>query len=925
MGKAEKYFKKNLILFLLTVIFILAAPLLFADAKITNLTMVPANPNFGDSVTLDFDYCSSNSSGNLVIAVSTFPGLHPAQTVGQVFVVSSAGLNVPTVDPPVGGQGIGYTIAQPVGPACTDCGNNAGTSKHYTMSVNIPNANMFPGCGNTSLHLFVGERDYYLGGSDWAGLNGCTLNSLAWTIGTPVKQFSIHKRSEGVVTALDDLILYSIDFSYGNGQLTISDPLPSGNVIEIVSVGPTLLAGGVGPGAQAGTITWTLPDKTGQPGISSGTVWFLAKLKIATAGLNITNTATGSMAGILDQSSSVTNSVGQVTMSVKKSFDPPGGFVNTGDMVTYYLDYQVNGSKLGAYESFDEMPLGSSYTGASNPPGWKFLPYAANTGQWNVMNPCGTGDNYIQANPLGPNQYPGLLLNSANPHFCTGEIVVDTEIEGTYAGADSQILIRNNGLTGGSSYSIGLILSQDSGPAYMGFQTITAGGGPAYPGTPWPSQLVQLNKWYRVHIKVSQVGNDYLYQAKAWPRGDPEPSAWMATWTQTGGATDPNWRCDGMGNYTDWRPGFNEQGGDGTVYDSFDNFVIYNPFTASNAVLYDTIPAGMSYLSSNGATAPVTTGPIVEWDLGASISDQSGSYTWWGPVTGSCMDILNTAAMNGSSIPVFSNEVSINVSCGSPTFTPTYTASPTASNSPTASPTFTASPTITPTSTPVPAIINILFVPLDPATLPGGYAQFSVTMQNSGSAASNVVLYETLPAEVTFEEDPSDTGANTGWASAANIISRPLTAAQMTSLNSGTAITFLFTVKTSAGLAQGTKIQFDPVTAGYDDMIYTGAQVISNPAFITVGNIVIYPNPFDPAKAVDNKMKFANLPRDTQIAIFSLSGEQVRTFNPEGTSVAKWDGKNASGNMVSPGIYYYIIKYNDGKSRLTGKIFVVKQ
>jgi hypothetical protein len=29
--------------------------------------------------------------------------------------------------------------------------------------------------------------------------------------------------------------------------------------------------------------------------------------------------------------------------------------------------------------------------------------------------------------------------------------------------------------------------------------------------------------------------------------------------------------------------------------------------------------------------------------------------------------------------------------------------------------------------------------------------------------------------------------------------------------------------------------------------------------------------------------------------------------------------------LISPGIYYYIIKYNDGKSRLMGKIFVVKQ
>jgi hypothetical protein len=893
--------------------------------------MTPANPNFGDMVTINFDYCSGNAQGRILVAVSTFATLKPSQTVGQVFVVSNAGVNSPTIGPP-SGTDFCYVAPQPAGPACTDCSGAGGTSQHYTWQFNIPNANMFPGCNNTKLYLYVGEQDYYMDGTTWSGLSGCQLNTISWNIGTPPQQFSIHKRAEGVVNSVGDLILYSIDYTYGNGQLIINDPLPAN--LKIVSVGPAAIASGAGAGATAGTVTWTLPNETGLPGISSGTVWMLCQLSSAlAAGAVITNTATGTFGGTPpDQASTVSSTVGQASMSVTKSYGPPGGTFNQGETITYYLDYEISGSKLGAYESFDEMPAGSSYSNANNPPGWKFMPFGANTGVWNILNPCGTGDNYIQANPGGSGQYPALLLNSANPDFCTGEIMVDTEIEGSYNGADTQILVRNNGQAGAANYCVGLLISQDSTPVYMGFQVITAGGAPSYPGAPYTTPLLQLNKWYSVDIMVSQVGNDYLYQAKVWARGDPEPSAWMASYTQTGGATDPNWRCDGLGNYTDWRPGFNEQGGDGTVQDSFDNFVILNPFTNSNATIFDTIPAGVGYTNYSGAVAPSTTGPVILWNLG-SIANQSGSYTWWGTVTSSCDVISNTAGMGSSTAAsVFSNIVNVNVSCGSPTNTPTFTDSPTPSASPTPSltatvtPTFTQTQTPTATSTPMPAIINVILTPVDPATSVGGSAQVMIIVNNSGTQAINGVLSVTIPAGATLDLSSTD---NTGWTSTApgpvipagSVITRVIG-----NINNNASLIYDFTLITDSTLISGDTVQITPATVTYDDLppFGPGNSKLSNPAQIAVGDIEVYPNPFNPATAIGGKLKFANLPRATHISIYTISGELVNDFNPK-AAVAYWDGKNINMKMSASGIYYYILKYNNDQSVLTGKIFLIKQ
>ena len=99
-------------------------------------------------------------------------------------------------------------------------------------------------------------------------------------------EFNIRKRVEGVIQEQNDLVLFSVDYSYSNGRLTITDTIPSawGGDLALVSYGPTsFVSGGTvsGPplGSTTGSFTWNLPDRTGVKGVAEGTVWMLTNLQ----------------------------------------------------------------------------------------------------------------------------------------------------------------------------------------------------------------------------------------------------------------------------------------------------------------------------------------------------------------------------------------------------------------------------------------------------------------------------------------------------------------------------------------------------------------------------------------------------------------------------------------------------------------------
>ncbi|MBN2460240.1 MAG: S8 family serine peptidase [Candidatus Cloacimonetes bacterium] len=91
-------------------------------------------------------------------------------------------------------------------------------------------------------------------------------------------------------------------------------------------------------------------------------------------------------------------------------------------------------------------------------------------------------------------------------------------------------------------------------------------------------------------------------------------------------------------------------------------------------------------------------------------------------------------------------------------------------------------------------------------------------------------------------------------------------------------------------------------------------------------NVKVYPNPFYPA--TDTELKFVQLPLGEKgnIWIYDLSGEIIyhNEFGPltdsEFNNIYSWNGKNGSGNKVSSGIYFYVMRmgsaYKKGKFAL---------
>ncbi len=661
MGKSLTDIKRK---FFLTFFILSSTLILYAQPLIKNVVMNPPNPGFGQNFTVTITYCGQlYNSHNLVLAVSTKPIFQNAQLsgMGQIFLITNAGVNVPRASANPGSE-LGYVVRPaPGGSVTPDCNLCSGTGKQYTdsYSLTMPNENDFPGCNNTSLYLLASMHDANFNEGEWDNSphETCAPNgssgyiSPAWTIPTPSSNFVLRKRSEGILQDLNDLVLFSIDYEYANGPLTITDtiPIPSNGQYTLVSVGPLGMWTGPALGTTfppgSGTITWTLPNRTGMPGKASGSVWFLMRMTGATpmtAGTSIANTATGTMGSIV-RSSTSTVVVGQAAISIGKSQSNSAPLY--GSVITYMLEYNINGSKLVAYQPFDDLVSNTYNASTGPPPNWRFEPSGTESGSWYVYDECGTGDRIIRG--TSPTQKYPQLLHDKGSSFCTGIIVSDVMIGANYEGADSMIIIRSNNKAGtAASVAYGIVLSVDNSigtnsGGSLGFQRCN--GNPAsciWPASTNPPMDIETNRWYR--IKVEAV-SDYQFRAKVWAKGDPEPAGWQLTWTDASPPAGSSCASD------TWYTGIAQQGGDsGYTNDYYNNFLIYEPRTSASTTVYDTIPTCLTGVSGmNGPLgAPTISGGRITWNLG-SLSNEGGTLTWWGTVN-CCTRITNTASIAGA-------------------------------------------------------------------------------------------------------------------------------------------------------------------------------------------------------------------------------------------------------------------------------------
>jgi len=83
---------------------------------------------------------------------------------------------------------------------------------------------------------------------------------------------------------------------------------------------------------------------------------------------------------------------------------------------------------------------------------------------------------------------------------------------------------------------------------------------------------------------------------------------------------------------------------------------------------------------------------------------------------------------------------------------------------------------------------------------------------------------------------------------------------------------------------------------------------------------IAYPNPFRPE--LHNIVKIDYISENSSLYIIDSSGKRVRFFKGSDLlgGMAIWDGRNESGKLVAPGLYYYVA--SDKKNLAKGKILV---
>ncbi len=254
------------------------------------------------------------------------------------------------------------------------------------------------------------------------------------------------------------------------------------------------------------------------------------------------------------------------------------------------------------------------------------------------------------------------------------------------------------------------------------------------------------------------------------------------------------------------------------------------------------------------------------------------------------------------------------------TYTYTYTVTETLTR--TSSPTITATYTITATpniNTPVTPSVSLSVSGDNPRL--GAKITYTLVIDNtSNTTISNISIWDTLPGELSLVSislplvpTPTISGNYIAW----NLTGTAGTLAP------GQSIVVEFTVDLTS---------FDPaklpvtniMAINYNDPFYNVTKhppVYSNNSFYPEGKPVVYPNPYNPNRAIGGMLKFENVVPGCSIQIYTISGELVSSIEAQ-SIIAYWDGKNRYGEKVSPGIYYFVIT-NPGSSAINGKIFVI--
>jgi hypothetical protein len=649
--------------------------------SITSITVSNSAPNIGDVIGVTITYCeNANTTPYFMVA------LNPNSAVMQSCPASNQVILVDNNTAPTGVSPVSSTQADTSATGWSGIAvPNTPPPCPYTQvfNVTIP-AGTPPG----TINLIVSAGDYWLQCN-----NGIVQQtSTVLNIPLPPPTFTVTKSSESANAAPDGLVLFNINYYFVNStNCQITDQLPANTGFAAASPGYVYNGG-------TNTVNWNF-GAISNP--TNGTAWVLLSVNAGTAnGTQIVNTASGSTNESGTQlSTPVTVTINTPNLTISKS--ESAASLTGGSVVTYGLYWSVDGKNLQLYDSYDNITTGSNTSGTSVAWGYDLTNYTVapfgDSGNW-IVQQDPDGSHYISASTAvncggGAGHYPELIRNAPGWNICSDVIVQgDLKIPTTTscgAGADAHMVIACNP---SQSITFKAGISIDNNPGNLFVQVNNLYPFPPGAGTgvgPSPFSI-STGVWYTLRSEIQSTGSGTTnFIETLWPRGNP---AQAVTFNYVDSMA-PQPFCSGG-----WRAGWQADETAGTDY--YTNLIVIGPGPVANGAITDAIPAGISYLGSS--VPPTQTSPTLAWtapySFPATMYSEDTPISWWGSVA--CPGpIVNSFTMNTDSIPVTtSNSVTLAVSGGCITSTPTDTAT----NTPTATITNTGTlpPTSTPTSTP---------------------------------------------------------------------------------------------------------------------------------------------------------------------------------------------------------------------------------
>jgi len=187
---------------------------------------------------------------------------------------------------------------------------------------------------------------------------------------------------------------------------------------------------------------------------------------------------------------------------------------------------------------------------------------------------------------------------------------------------------------------------------------------------------------------------------------------------------------------------------------------------------------------------------------------------------------------------------------------------------------------------------------------------FNLAWMNREAHAVDFRFWDTIPAGTVFE---SATG---GGKLSGNVVSWAISG-----IPAGWTGAVSYTVRVSTStdkLSQAAIGEYATTAAPCLTPVFSNTLVVSVSAPRSAP-VKVYPNPFNPGKAVNGSVKFRGMRVGGKIRVYTISGRLVWDA-VAGVDPVEWNGKNKAGEEVVPGIYLWTSEGELGKER--GKIFL---